>query len=74
MSQSAASETQTYKVAGMTCLHCVRSVTEELDALDGVTDVDVNLEDGVVQIRGVNLPDADEVKIAVEEAGYELVQ
>ena len=74
MSQPTASETQTYKVAGMTCLHCVRSVTEELDALNGVTDVDVNLEDGVVQIRGTDLPDDDEVKLAVEEAGYEVIQ
>lgn len=74
MSQPTASEIQTYKVAGMTCLHCVRSVTEELDALEGVTDVDVNLENGVVQIRGTNLPGDDKVEAAVEEAGYTLIR
>jgi cation transport ATPase len=28
-----------YTVTGMTCGHCVSSVTEELAALEGVTDV-----------------------------------
>ena len=38
--------TQTYTVAGMTCDHCVRAVTEELRSLDGVTQVSVDLHPG----------------------------
>jgi len=40
--------TQTINVGvqGMTCGHCVRSVTEELTALPGVTDVQVELVNG----------------------------
>jgi copper chaperone len=38
--------TQTYRVTGMTCGHCAGAVTSELKALDGVTDVDVDLVAG----------------------------
>ena len=38
--------TQTYPVIGMTCDHCVAAVTEELTALEGVTDVSVDLVEG----------------------------
>lgn len=38
--------TMTYPVAGMTCEHCVRAVTEELAALGGVTTVTVDLVPG----------------------------
>ena len=62
--------TATYTVTGMTCGHCVSSVTEEVTALPGVTDVDVDLESGRLTVTG----DAaqDEVRAAVEEAGYAL--
>jgi copper chaperone len=33
----------TYRVTGMTCEHCVRAVSGELRALDGVSDVAVDL-------------------------------
>ena len=60
----------TYRVTGMTCQHCVASVTEEVGALDGVTDVSVDLASGAVTVVG----SAEEaaVREAVEEAGYEL--
>ena len=38
--------TQTFDVVGMTCGHCAHAVTEELKALDGVTDVQVELVAG----------------------------
>ncbi len=64
--------TTTYTVAGMTCGHCVASVTEELSALDGVTAVAVDLPTGVVTLTSDrNLAHAD-VRGAVEEAGYSL--
>jgi copper chaperone len=62
-----------YHVAGMTCEHCVRAVTEELSKLPGVTDVDVSLETGQVAIAGEGQPDPEAVRAAVEEAGYQLV-
>ena len=62
--------TSTYTVTGMTCGHCVSSVTEEVSEVAGVTDVAVDLESGRLTVTG----DADEaaVRAAVEEAGYQL--
>lgn len=64
--------TSTFHVAGMTCDHCVRAVTEEVGKLDGVTTVDVDLASGAVTvISEAPLDDAD-VAAAVDEAGYEV--
>ncbi len=66
----------TYQVSGMTCAHCVRAVSDELSALDGVSHVDVSLVAGGVSSVRVDserpLGDA-EVTAAVDEAGYALV-
>ncbi|QUF08092.1 heavy-metal-associated domain-containing protein [Actinosynnema pretiosum subsp. pretiosum] len=63
----------TYTVTGMTCGHCVSSVTEELTGISGVTDVSVVLESGAVTVTSDRELGLDEVKAAVTEAGYELV-
>ncbi|MBN9608469.1 MAG: hypothetical protein BGO26_19470 [Actinobacteria bacterium 69-20] len=66
----------TYSVTGMTCQHCVNSVTEELSALDGVSKVDVFLVSGgesTVQVTSDTELERSAVQAAVEEAGYELV-
>jgi copper chaperone CopZ len=65
--------TATYTVAGMTCGHCVASVTEEVTALSGVTDVQVELDSGRLTVTGDAAQDAVAVRGAVEEAGYLLV-
>ena len=36
----------TYRVTGMTCEHCVRAVSAELRALNGVSDVTIGLVPG----------------------------
>ncbi|MFT7836220.1 heavy-metal-associated domain-containing protein [Saccharothrix sp. BKS2] len=66
------SVTSTYTVTGMTCGHCVSSVTEELTAVDGVTDVDVRLDSGAVTVTSSRELSRDEVREAVTEAGYQL--
>lgn len=63
---------QTYTVTGMTCGHCVRSVTEEVSEIDGVTDVAVDLPTGVVTVTSEKDLGVDAVRAAVEEAGYQL--
>ena len=64
--------TATYTVTGMTCGHCVSSVTEEVSALPGVTDVQVELETGRLTVTGDAAQDSSAVQSAVEEAGYAL--
>lgn len=62
-----------FGVAGMTCGHCVRSVKGELAKLDGVTDVAVDFRSGTVQVTSTAAIDADALRAAVDEAGYEYV-
>ncbi len=66
------STTQTYTVTGMTCGHCVTSVTEEVQEIPGVEDVDVVLETGSLTVTSAEPVDDAAVKTAVEEAGYQL--
>jgi copper chaperone CopZ len=64
--------TSTYTVSGMTCGHCVASVSEEVGEVAGVTDVQVVLESGLLTVTGEADPAA--VEAAVQEAGYEVVR
>lgn len=66
--------TSTYTVTGMTCSHCVASVTEELTELPGVTDVKVDLDSGAVTVTSDAPLDTDAVRAAVDEAGYALAE
>lgn len=63
--------TSNYTVVGMTCEHCVSSVTEEVSEVPGITDVDVDLATGRLTVIGTDIDDAT-VQAAVEEAGYQL--
>ena len=61
-----------YTVTGMTCGHCVASVTEEVQEISGVNDVRVDLSTGSLRFNSEQpVSDAD-VRAAVEEAGYQL--
>jgi copper chaperone len=67
--------TASYGVTGMTCSHCVASVTEELSAMDGVRGVEVHLQaGGVSRVTIVSAAPLQEavVAAAVSEAGYQL--
>ena len=65
-------QTSEYTVTGMTCGHCVASVTEEVQEISGVSDVQVGLSTGSLRFTSEQpVSDAD-VRAAVEEAGYQL--
>jgi copper chaperone CopZ len=66
------SQTTEYTVTGMTCAHCVASVTEEIQEIAGVTDVAVDLASGGVRVTSTHPLATSEVTSAVEEAGYQL--
>ena len=63
--------TQSYTVVGMSCSHCALSVREEVSAIPGVRDVDVDLNTGHLVISGEGFGEGA-VKRAVENAGYQL--
>ncbi|WFE30682.1 heavy-metal-associated domain-containing protein [Solwaraspora sp. WMMD791] len=69
--------TQTHTVTGMTCSHCVNSVSAEAGAIPGVTDVtdvQVDLASGTVTVTSDQPVDETAVAAAVDEAGYELAR
>jgi len=61
-----------YVVSGMTCEHCVASVTEEVGELAGVTHVRVDLATGGLTVTSDRPLSRDDVAAAVDEAGYRL--
>jgi copper chaperone len=65
-------KTSEYTVTGMTCGHCVASVTEEVQEIPGVTDVEVDLATGSLRFTSEETVPATAVQAAVEEAGYQL--
>jgi copper chaperone CopZ len=66
------SNTYSGTVIGMTCGHCVASVTEEVQELPGVEQVEVDLESGALTVTSAEPLDDATVRSAVEEAGYQL--
>ncbi|MDF2609967.1 MAG: copper ion binding protein [Lachnospiraceae bacterium] len=60
-------------IEGMSCNHCVHHVTEALNELSGVTNVEVSLEakNAIIELSA-DVKDED-IKFAVDDAGYEVV-
>jgi copper chaperone CopZ len=56
----------------MTCGHCVQAVTTELSRLRGVAEVAVDLASGEVTVSSDAALALDDVRAAVDEAGYAL--
>jgi copper chaperone len=65
-------QTAQFTVTGMTCGHCVASVTEEVEEIAGVTDVQIDLATGALSVTSDQPLSGADVKSAVEEAGYRL--
>ena len=64
--------TAAYRVTGMTCEHCVNAVSSEFLALDGVTDVEVDLDpDGTSTVTVISTAPLRPAQVdeALDEAG-----
>lgn len=61
---------QVFKVSGMSCGHCVRAITQALQALDAGAEVQVDL--AAAEVRVASGLSADEVQQAIREEGYEV--
>jgi copper chaperone len=64
------SVTSRYVVSGMHCHHCASSVTEEVSAVTGVTDVKVDLDAGQLIVTSDDEIPFASIEAAVDEAGY----
>ena len=63
----------TYQIKGMTCGHCESAVSGELNRLAGVQAVVADATTGTAKVTSAAPLPMDEVRAAVDEAGYELV-
>ena len=64
----------TLTVKGMTCMGCVRSVKAVLEPLAGVAKVDITLDGGLVAVEFDSAQvQAEQLKAAIDDAGYEVV-
>lgn len=59
------------KIDGMGCEHCVKSVRETLEGIDGIKVLDVKI--GSAEIEAENDSVLSEVKEKLDDAGYDLV-
>ena len=62
--------TRSYTVTGMTCSHCVASVSEDVGDIPGVEEVEVSLDTGALTVVSAEPVDDSAVRSAVEAAGY----
>jgi copper chaperone CopZ len=65
--------TAVYKVSGMSCGHCEGSVSSEISEIAGVTSVKAVASTGEVTVISQAPLDEAAVRVAVDEAGFELV-
>ena len=63
----------TIKVKGMNCQHCVASVTKALAEIEGITDVQVNLETGEATYNENSPVSGQTIKDAISRIGFEVV-
>lgn len=62
------------KIEGMMCMHCQKHVHDALSKMEGVTSVDVNLENKSALVEATREIPVEEFRAVITEAGYELVQ
>jgi copper chaperone len=61
------------KVKGMSCQHCVMSVTKALGQLEGIKNVQVDLAKGEVRFDNTKEIASNRIEKAISDAGYEVV-
>jgi copper ion binding protein len=61
------------KVKGMSCQHCVMSVTKALNQLEGIKNVQVDLAKGEVRFDNMKEVASNRIEKAIQDAGYEVI-
>jgi len=62
----------TVKIKGMSCQHCVMAVQKALTGIDGVTNVEVDLQKGEAAFDEAAPVDMNRVREAIQKAGYQV--
>jgi copper chaperone len=67
-------EMRTIKIQGMTCQHCVMSVTKALGSISGIKNLKVDLVKGEATFENTQNASAEVIHKAVEDAGYKVAE
>ena len=59
------------KIDGMGCEHCIKSVREALEGVNGVKVLDVKIGSAEVEVENDNV--LNEIREKLDDAGYDLV-
>jgi copper ion binding protein len=62
------------KIQGMSCQHCVMAVTKALEKIPGLKNVKVDLDKGEATFENMQNVSWENIRKAVEEAGYKVVE
>ncbi len=65
---------QSIKIKGMNCQHCVMAVTRALNAVEGLTEVQVDLKTGVATYQEVKPVSKEKIAAVIREAGYDIAE
>lgn len=63
---------KTIEIEGMQCNHCKMTVEKALSTIEGVTNVEVSLENKTATIESTKEIDENQIKQLIEEAGFEV--
>ena len=63
----------TVQIKGMSCMHCVGSVNKTLSEIEGITDVQVDLQKGEASYNEAESVSSDVIKDAIAKIGFEVV-
>ena len=61
-----------YRVPDVSCQHCVRAITSELQKIPGVQSVRVDLDTKLVTVAADESVSDEQIRAGIEEAGYEI--
>ncbi len=61
------------RIEGMTCGNCVKHVKEALSELEGVTEVDVNLDTKTAVLEASGDVSDEDIKATIDDVGYAVV-
>ena len=59
------------KIDGMGCEHCIKSVREALEGINGIKVLDVKIGSAEVEVENDSV--LNEIKEKLDDAGYDLV-
>lgn len=63
-----------YRVPDVSCEHCVSAITNELTQIDGVQNVQVDLDSKLVTVSAADSVNEQQIREGIDEAGFDIAE